>query len=78
MQKFNNRAEVVKWFIGLHGANIYSENRIEPIFVSTELRKEILLSDEGVKFIMGGTVRKFIFKNLGGGVWSCDFEPKRD
>lgn len=47
------------------------------IFVSSKVRKEILLGDHQGKTIMNGCVREIGFKNQGGGIWRAFLVPEQ-
>lgn len=41
------------------------------VFVSTKIRKEVLLNEKQGSITLNGKVRKIEFENMGGGVWKA-------
>lgn len=65
------------FFLNLRNPNPVSLKRADQgIFVSSKVRKEILLGESQGKGIFEGTVRSFEFENVGGGVWKCKLNQK--
>ena len=66
------------FFLNLRNPNPVSLKRADQgIFVSSKVRKEILLGESQGKGIFEGTVRSFEFENVGGGAWKCKLNKQK-
>lgn len=71
--------DVVQWFSSYSNATPMQKKALDKgLYISTKCRKELLLGGHAGKMIVGGRVRHFQFKNLGGGVWSVTLEKLQD
>lgn len=50
---------------------ICSKNPPEFAYVSTALRRSVMIDEQQCKVIVGGTVKQFTFENIGGGVYKA-------
>jgi hypothetical protein len=71
--KMNNELIKTKndliWY--LTTKQVASKNPPEFAYVSTALRKNILTDEYQGKVIVSGTVKRFKFESIGGGVWKA-------
>lgn len=67
----NNGAELYEHFMS--STRLPKERQYkflnDGFFVDSKVRAEVLTSIEQGTIIIGGTVRKIVFENFGGGVW---------
>lgn len=78
-RKMIKAQDVVEWFSSYNNPSPMQKKALDKgLYIDTKCRKELLLGEWGGKMIVGGRVRHFQFKNLGGGVWSVTLEKLRD
>ncbi len=58
-----------QWFFDLSKGNDFRNLRKSGLFVSTKVRRDILLGVDADKITLSGKVQKIQFENIGGGVW---------
>lgn len=61
-----NKEDLINWF---NSREVCCKEKNKEAFVSTKLRKEVMTDPQQGKAVFDGTVKRFDFKNLGGGVW---------
>ncbi len=73
MEIYQSEQDVRDFFhINLRNPSPISLKRVSNgIYISSKVRKQILLGEPQGKGIFEGTVKKFEFENIGGGVWKC-------
>jgi len=57
---------------------VASKSPPEFVYVTTSLRRKILVSEEQGKVIVGGTVKQFEFESVGGGVYKASIQPLKN
>lgn len=58
----------------LTSKQIASKKPPESVMVTTKIRREVLTDEYQGKFIHNGTVKRFSFKSIGGGVYEARIE----
>ena len=70
---FKYEIQVRDYFLNAYNIAVYHKNTVfrDGILIDTKLRKEILTGENSGKITIGGRVEKYVFENLGGGVYKC-------
>lgn len=66
----NDRSELVEFF-----AKKVMGKYPEFAYISSKVRKDVLIGEYQGKFVQGGTVKRFVFENTGGGVYKVTVGP---
>lgn len=73
-QQIKSTEELINWFFEISKTNQIITTIHKGIYVTTEVRRNIMCSDRQGKITINGQVERIVFTNLSGGVYHACIE----